>query len=101
MMRSFADAISIMPVAEHSIERVVLRPFELLACDVPGGQEEREQRREQDDGLHEDREPVDRDHAGDRLVRPVAVDDVPLHEHEDAGGEDAQERDAERGFTDP
>ena len=30
--------------------------------------------------MHEDREAVDRDHARDRLVRAVPVDDVPLHE---------------------
>ena len=85
MIRSLADAISIMPVAEHSIERVVLgrlrapRPLE-----IAGGQEHGEQRREQHDGLDEHCEPVDRDHACDRLVRPVVVDDDPLDEHEDA-----------------
>ena len=38
----------------------------------------------QHDRLHEHREAVDGDHARDRLVRTVAVDDVPLHEREDA-----------------
>ena len=69
--------------AQH--QRVVLRRLEVLALrGSPADRNSGEQRREQHDGLHEHREPVDRDHACDRLVRPVVVDDVPLDEHEHA-----------------
>ena len=39
----------------------------------------------QHDASHEHGEAVDRDHARDRLVRAVVVDDVPLHDRKHAG----------------
>ena len=62
-MRSLADAISIMPVAEQQHQREVLGPFELLALQVARREQQREQRRDEDDRPHEHREAVDRDHA--------------------------------------
>ena len=49
MMRSFADAIIIMPVAEHSIEREVFGAVEALAAQVADRQQHREQGREEHD----------------------------------------------------
>ena len=67
--RSLADAISIMPVAEHSISAKYSGAFEVLALQVARRQQQREQRREQHDVLDEHGEAVDRDHAASsRLV---------------------------------
>ena len=60
-MRSFADAIIIMPVAEHSIStryfRVLRKPSLLQ---ISGREQDREQRRFQNHGRDEHAEPVDR-----------------------------------------
>ena len=63
MTRSLADAISIMPVAEHSISAKYSGPFELLPLQVARREQQREQRGDEHDGLREHREAVDRDHA--------------------------------------
>ena len=78
-MRSLADAISIMPVAEQSIEREVLGTFEVLALQVAARQQQREQRRDQHD--RSARTPRSRRRATERrcrrLVRAVAVHEAP------------------------
>ena len=60
MMRSLADAISIMPVAEQQHQRVVLGPLELLPLrGSPSARKSASSVTQQHDGHHEDGEAVD------------------------------------------
>ena len=99
-MRSLADAISIMPVAEHSIEREVLGPLEVLALQVARPTAAaRAASRASTTVCTNTREAVDRDHAArcawssGAVGRARTLHCTPMNT---AGGDDAGDRDDQR-----
>ena len=87
--------------AQH--QREVLGPFEVLTLQVARRQQQREQRRDEHDGLGEHRETVDRDHADlgllageQRLIRAVVLHEGPLDRGEHRRGDHAADRDDQR-----
>ena len=73
MTRSFADVHQHHAGGRAEHQREVLGAFEVLALQVARRQQQREERREQHDGLREHREAVDRDHADVRRSALVSI----------------------------